>query len=60
MSGSFDGKKNIHNYKIVKFLGRGGYGKVYLVTDDKGDYFAAKTQEIDDESSILLEAFMFK
>lgn len=60
MSGSHSGNKVILGYNIIKFLGRGGYGKVYLVTNAKGDYFVAKMQEIDDEASLLLEAFMFK
>jgi serine/threonine protein kinase len=29
-------------YKIVKKLGRGGFGDVYLVTDQKDKFFAIK------------------
>ena len=29
-------------YKIVKMLGEGGFGKVFLVVDKKGDKYAIK------------------
>lgn len=32
----------LNEYKIVRLLGQGGYGKVFLVTDKEGKEWAIK------------------
>lgn len=42
-SKSLDGKKKINQYTFLGLIGRGAFGKVFKVVDDKMNYAAAKT-----------------
>jgi serine/threonine protein kinase len=36
----------IENYKVIKLLGRGAFGSVFLVQDPDGKLFAAKVMPL--------------
>lgn len=45
-------RKTIGEYKVVKKLGEGSFGEVFLVKDDKGNLFAAKLLQVVDQNSL--------
>ena len=42
--------KKIHDYNIIKQLGKGSYGRVYLVESPKKKLYALKSIEVDEQT----------
>jgi serine/threonine protein kinase len=53
-------QQKIGDYKVLKTLGQGSYGKVFLVADERGNRFAAKVMQIsrDQIASQIKEAIL--
>jgi serine/threonine protein kinase len=54
-------KSNVYNnYKLIKNIGKGSFGEVYLVADKKGNHYACKVEKSDSKNRLKGEENIYK
>ena len=49
-----------NNYRLIKKIGSGSFGEVYLVTDIEGNNYACKVESTDAKNRLQSESFIYK
>lgn len=48
------------NYNVIKCIGKGSFGTVYLTQDKQGNYYASKVEQRQESSRLLFEQSIYK